>query len=61
VVKNQLIAGGGYPELNPAGAALALLTVGLCVAGPVSASSSHAPSGEATWWVSPAARCSRSA
>ncbi|WP_409074144.1 DUF423 domain-containing protein [Micromonospora chalcea] len=31
VVKNQLIAGGGYPELNPAGAALALLTVGLCV------------------------------
>lgn len=34
VVKNQLIAGGGYPELNPAGAALALLTVGLCVAGP---------------------------
>ncbi|MEU1809557.1 DUF423 domain-containing protein [Micromonospora aurantiaca (nom. illeg.)] len=33
VVKNQLIAGGGYPELNPAGAALALLTVGLCVAG----------------------------
>ncbi|MFD6666360.1 DUF423 domain-containing protein [Micromonospora chalcea] len=34
VVKNQLIAGGGYPELNPAGAALALLTVGLCVTGP---------------------------
>ncbi|AYF26177.1 hypothetical protein CSH63_01600 [Micromonospora tulbaghiae] len=34
VVKNQLIAGGGYPELNPAGAALALLTVGLCVRGP---------------------------
>ncbi|MEU7794390.1 DUF423 domain-containing protein [Micromonospora tulbaghiae] len=34
VVKNQLIAGGGYPELNPAGAALALLTVGLCVSGP---------------------------
>ncbi|MGA4686689.1 DUF423 domain-containing protein [Micromonospora sp. AB353] len=34
VVKNQLIAGGGYPELNPAGAALALLTVGLCVNGP---------------------------
>ncbi|GHJ14014.1 DUF423 domain-containing protein [Micromonospora sp. AKA38] len=34
VVKNQLIAGGGYPELNPAGAALALLTVGLCVGGP---------------------------
>ncbi|WP_091664265.1 hypothetical protein [Micromonospora auratinigra] len=34
VVKNQLIAGGGYPELNPAGAALALLTVGLCAAGP---------------------------
>ncbi|MEV4268810.1 DUF423 domain-containing protein [Micromonospora aurantiaca (nom. illeg.)] len=33
VVKNQLIAGGGYPELNPAGAALALLTVGLCVTG----------------------------
>ncbi|MEU1684976.1 DUF423 domain-containing protein [Micromonospora sp. NPDC005707] len=34
VVKNQLIAGGGYPELNPAAAALALLTVGLCAAGP---------------------------
>ena len=33
VVKNQLIAGGGYPELNPAGAALALLTVGLCLTG----------------------------
>ncbi|MCW3814224.1 DUF423 domain-containing protein [Micromonospora sp. DR5-3] len=30
VIKNQLIAGGGYPELNPAGVALALLTVGLC-------------------------------
>ncbi|MFE9204727.1 DUF423 domain-containing protein [Micromonospora sp. NPDC007230] len=35
VVKNQLIAGGGYPELNPAGVALALLTVGLCAGGPV--------------------------
>ncbi|WP_343445821.1 DUF423 domain-containing protein [Micromonospora schwarzwaldensis] len=34
VVKNQLIAGGGYPELNPAGTALALLTVGLCAGGP---------------------------
>ncbi|WFE31414.1 DUF423 domain-containing protein [Micromonospora sp. WMMD975] len=34
VVKNQLIAGGGYPELNPAGAALSLLTVGLCTGGP---------------------------
>ncbi len=33
VVKNQLIAGGGYPELNPAGTALALLTVALCVTG----------------------------
>ncbi|MFG1674759.1 DUF423 domain-containing protein, partial [Micromonospora sp. NPDC049282] len=33
VVKNQLIAGGGYPELNPAGAALALLTVALCGGG----------------------------
>ncbi|WP_255609427.1 DUF423 domain-containing protein [Micromonospora sp. PLK6-60] len=32
VLKNQLIAGGGYPELNPAGAALALLTLGLCAA-----------------------------
>ncbi|MCW3843610.1 DUF423 domain-containing protein [Micromonospora yasonensis] len=30
VVKNQLIAGGGYPELNPAGVGLALLTVALC-------------------------------
>ncbi|MEU4369392.1 DUF423 domain-containing protein [Micromonospora chersina] len=34
VVKNQLIAGGGYPELNPAGVALALLTVSLCVGVP---------------------------
>ncbi|MGW0435023.1 ArnT family glycosyltransferase [Micromonospora sp. NPDC003197] len=33
VVKNQLIAGGGYPEMNPAGAALALLTVELCLGG----------------------------
>ena len=33
VVKNQLIAGGGYPEMNPAGAALALLTVELCIGG----------------------------
>ncbi|WNM37451.1 DUF423 domain-containing protein [Micromonospora halotolerans] len=33
VLKNQLIAGGGYPELNPAAAALALLTVGLCAGG----------------------------
>ncbi|MEV0156898.1 hypothetical protein AB0H57_24645 [Micromonospora sp. NPDC050686] len=32
VLKNQLIAGGGYPELNPAGAALALLTLDLCAA-----------------------------
>ncbi|TYB37078.1 DUF423 domain-containing protein [Micromonospora sp. AP08] len=34
VIKNQLIAGGGYPELNPAGAALALLTVSLCAGVP---------------------------
>ncbi|WP_433312517.1 DUF423 domain-containing protein [Micromonospora chersina] len=34
VVKNQLIAGGGYPELNPAGVALALLTVSLCAGVP---------------------------
>lgn len=33
VIKNQLIAAGGYPELNPAGVALALLTVGLCTGG----------------------------
>ncbi|WP_239542929.1 DUF423 domain-containing protein [Micromonospora terminaliae] len=33
VIKNQLIAGGGYPELNPAGVALALLTVRLCAGG----------------------------
>ncbi|WP_229400345.1 hypothetical protein [Micromonospora okii] len=33
VVKNQFIAGGGYPELNPMGAGLALLTLGLCAAG----------------------------
>ncbi|MFF5171943.1 DUF423 domain-containing protein [Micromonospora sp. NPDC000089] len=29
IVKNQLIAGGGYPELNPIGAGLALLTLSL--------------------------------
>jgi hypothetical protein len=34
VVKNQLIAGGGYPELNPVGAGLALLTLGLCAGRP---------------------------
>ncbi|MFI6329346.1 DUF423 domain-containing protein [Micromonospora chersina] len=34
VIKNQLIAGGGYPELNPAGVALALLTVSLCAGVP---------------------------
>lgn len=34
VVKNQLIAGGGYPELNPAVVALALLTVSLCAGVP---------------------------
>ncbi|MFC0030596.1 DUF423 domain-containing protein [Micromonospora chaiyaphumensis] len=33
VLKNQLIAGGGYPELNPGGVAVALLTVGLCAGG----------------------------
>ncbi|MEV4538407.1 hypothetical protein AB0J82_31985 [Asanoa sp. NPDC049518] len=31
VLKNQLISGGGYPEINPAGAALMLLAVGLAV------------------------------
>ena len=35
IVKNQLIAGGGYPELNPAGVGLALLTLGLCADRPV--------------------------
>ncbi|MFC4145822.1 DUF423 domain-containing protein [Micromonospora mangrovi] len=34
IVKNQLIAGGGYPELNPAGVALALLTLDLCTGRP---------------------------
>ncbi|WP_446216188.1 DUF423 domain-containing protein [Micromonospora sp. IBHARD004] len=34
IVKNQLIAGGGYPELNPAGVALALLTLDLCAGRP---------------------------
>ena len=29
IVKNQLIAGGGYPEMNPAGALLMLLAVNL--------------------------------
>ncbi|MEV0807314.1 hypothetical protein [Micromonospora sp. NPDC050200] len=34
IVKNQMIAAGGYPELNPAGAALALLTLHLCAGQP---------------------------
>ncbi|MCG5461276.1 hypothetical protein MED01_005445 [Micromonospora sp. MED01] len=34
VIKNQLIAGGGYPEMNAAGAALALLTVDLATRRP---------------------------
>ncbi|MFY1637586.1 hypothetical protein ACN27F_30665 [Solwaraspora sp. WMMB335] len=29
LLKNQMIAGGGYPEMNPAGAGLMLLAVGL--------------------------------
>ncbi|MET8259592.1 hypothetical protein [Micromonospora sp. NPDC005205] len=34
IVKNQLIAGGGYPEMNTAGAALALLAVDLATGRP---------------------------
>ncbi|MGK5742029.1 hypothetical protein [Micromonospora sp. URMC 103] len=34
IVKNQLIAGGGYPELNPVGAALALLAYDLAAGRP---------------------------
>ncbi|MGK5444535.1 DUF423 domain-containing protein, partial [Micromonospora sp. URMC 105] len=34
IVKNQLIAGGGYPELNPIGAGLALLTLDLAAGRP---------------------------
>ncbi|MEV4491839.1 hypothetical protein AB0K04_17205 [Micromonospora coxensis] len=34
IVKNQLIAGGGYPELNPVGVGLALLTVDLAAGRP---------------------------
>lgn len=34
IVKNQLIAGGGYPEMNAAGAALALLAVDLAAGRP---------------------------
>ncbi|PWR06079.1 hypothetical protein DKT68_23620 [Micromonospora acroterricola] len=34
VVKNQLIAGGGYPEMNAAGVALALLAVDLAAGRP---------------------------
>ncbi|WP_089005886.1 hypothetical protein [Micromonospora viridifaciens] len=45
VVKNQLIAGGGYPELNPAGVALALLTVGLCAGGTASGRAGRAAPG----------------
>lgn len=31
IIKNQLIAGGGYPEMNPAGALLVLLAVNLAL------------------------------
>ena len=34
IVKNQLIAGGGYPEMNAAGVALALLAVDLAAGRP---------------------------
>ncbi|WP_435871361.1 hypothetical protein [Micromonospora echinaurantiaca] len=34
IVKNQLIAGGGYPEMNPAGMALALLAYDLVAGRP---------------------------
>ncbi|TYB93656.1 hypothetical protein FXF53_27665 [Micromonospora sp. WP24] len=34
IVKNQLIAGGGYPEMSPAAAALALLAYDLCAGRP---------------------------
>ncbi|MGB2569505.1 DUF423 domain-containing protein [Micromonospora citrea] len=34
IVKNQLIAGGGYPELNPVGVGLALLTLDLAAGRP---------------------------
>ncbi|WBB67146.1 hypothetical protein [Micromonospora sp. WMMD812] len=34
IVKNQLIAGGGYPEMNPVGVALALLAYDLCAGRP---------------------------
>ncbi|MEV1333085.1 hypothetical protein AB0J20_26330 [Micromonospora costi] len=34
IVKNQLIAGGGYPEMGPAAAALALLAYDLCAGRP---------------------------
>ncbi|MER7590205.1 hypothetical protein ABTW72_21980 [Micromonospora sp. NPDC127501] len=34
IVKNQLIAGGGYPEMNAAGAALAVLAVDLATGRP---------------------------
>ncbi|WP_373312149.1 hypothetical protein [Asanoa siamensis] len=33
ILKNQLISGGGYPEINPAGAALMLLAVALAAGG----------------------------
>ncbi|MFE9193975.1 hypothetical protein ACFYL6_30660 [Micromonospora sp. NPDC007208] len=37
IIKNQLIAGGGYPEMNAAGAALALLAVDLATGRPADA------------------------
>ncbi|MEU4401814.1 hypothetical protein [Micromonospora orduensis] len=56
VVKNQLIAGGGYPEMNAAGAALAVLAVDLAAGRP-----GWRPARWATWgllaglmlWVDP--------
>ncbi|WP_243706251.1 DUF423 domain-containing protein [Micromonospora sp. KC721] len=56
VVKNQLIAGGGYPELNPIGVGLALLTLDLAAGRPAGRRWRYAAFGFLTGltvWVDP--------
>ncbi|WP_433343722.1 hypothetical protein [Micromonospora sp. CA-111912] len=60
VVKNQLIAGGGYPELNPMGVGLALLTLGLCAGRPGAGAAPGAETDAAARPGAPGARWARS-
>ncbi|WP_406062335.1 hypothetical protein [Micromonospora sp. NBC_00860] len=60
IVKNQLIAGGGYPEMNAAGAALAVLAVELATGRPGQRSAgSGEPDGRATGTGRPGWRLAR--